>query len=164
MKALRALVHQHRTLELYPYVIRWICQIDINALLSGNGDGEFITFILQQGLLPTSHRLRECESFLSTGSLFPSEWEMMCSALDFHWQILAHAASIGQLAKQMRAAAAQLLQPIPPTQTVSWSQQADRARDLLIQTWTSQMPRSIASGYQAGSLPEAIQEMFEQVS
>ena len=87
----------------------------------------------------------------------------MCSALDFHWQILAHAASIGQLAKEMRAVAAQL-QPIPPTQTVSWRQQADRSRDLLIQTWKSRMPRSIISAYQAGSLPEAIEEMFEQVS
>ena len=167
IKALRALVQQRRTLqpvESYPYIIWWICQVDINALLSGSGDGEFIAFILQNNLLPTSRQLHECGSFLTAGSLFPPEWEMMCSALDFHWQILAHAASIGHLAKQMRAAAAQLLQPVTHAQTVLWRQQADRARDLLFQTWNSQMPVSIASGYQARSLPEAVQENFEHVS
>lgn len=150
--------------EPFPHVIWYLCQIDIIALLSGSGKGEFITAMLQHDLVPSARQLQDCPGFFLQGSLFPDDWDLLGPALDFYREISSHAASIGSLARQFREAVSRHPEILTHARNIAWKQQATGFREHLNQAWNTRMPASVAAGWQNSSLPLSARDMFERVS
>ena len=167
LSTLRSIIGQRREIletEPFPYVTWWICQIDINALLSGSGNGELIDELARHEMVPTSTELRESPKLLDSGSMFPESWDTMSEAWDLHSQMSLHAATIGHSSRQMRKMAGRQPGTSPRRQAAERQQQAARLRERLKQSWESQMPRFLPNVAKLDALSGGVRDILEYVS
>ena len=167
LSTLRSIIEQRREVlesEPYPYVTWWICQIDINALLSGSGNGELIDQLVRNEMVPTSKDLRESPKLLDSGSMFPESWETMSAAWDFHSRVSLHAASIGQASRQIRKMVGRQSEFSPRTQVAQWQQQALRLRERIKQMWDGQISLLLPNVAKLNTLSGGIRDILEYVS
>src|SRR5438045_7749889 len=88
--------------ERHSFIIWFVCVIDTYALLSASGsDGEFVSTIVKSDLLPTPE---ECLAPIGPNKLtfYPNEEGFFSSVLQFNQKIVVLAATLGQLAKELR--------------------------------------------------------------
>ncbi|KAL1965612.1 hypothetical protein VTN77DRAFT_5289 [Rasamsonia byssochlamydoides] len=88
--------------ERYPYIIWWICNIDLYALLSGAGTGEFLGAMLKNNMLPSP----ECQLYplAANGSsvIYPEESDSLPAVLQLYHKTFVLAARLGFLAAELR--------------------------------------------------------------
>jgi hypothetical protein len=88
--------------ERYPFVVWWVCNIDLYALLSGAGTGEFLGAMLKHNMLPEP----ECQLYpLGPGGysiIYPEESDSLPDILQLHHQTFSLAARLGFLAAELR--------------------------------------------------------------
>jgi hypothetical protein len=88
--------------ERYPYIIWWVCNIDLYALLSGAGTGEFLGAMLKNNMLPAP----ECQLYPLDPSgysiVYPDESDCLPAVLQLHHETFILAAQLGFLAADLR--------------------------------------------------------------
>ncbi|KAJ6092919.1 transcriptional regulator family: Fungal Specific TF [Penicillium sp. IBT 16267x] len=88
--------------EPHPFIIWWICHIDLYALLSGAGDGEFVRAIIDHQILPGS----ECLLYPSVAEGFsvihPEEHDSLPVMMRLYADTFRLATQLGFLGAQLR--------------------------------------------------------------
>ncbi|KAJ5611540.1 transcriptional regulator family: Fungal Specific TF [Penicillium herquei] len=92
----------HFGCEPHPFIIWWICHIDLYALLSGAGTGEFIRAVLDHQMLPGS----ECLLYPSVAEgfsvIYADEHDSLPVMMRLYADTFKLAAQLGFLASQLR--------------------------------------------------------------
>ena len=145
--------------------VYWMIYLmDVSALLSGSGTGDFASVAMEENLLPRAEELRKTPSVISTDPIESWEWDLMAPTFDFLREITMHAAKIGQISRQIREAIKKQTEPPTRIRIAQWTQQAARARELLKQRWNSQVPAPLAAALGQKRLVGKTREIYEQVS
>lgn len=154
--------------EPFPFIMWWIALADIYAILTGNGNGEFVRTVLRKGLLPEARDLLPPLYESSPRPFHYEEQEAFPSALELLRGIAVAAASLGQLSREFRGEA---LQPTPAGEAAP-SLELDRRRGQLFRvqedlrrTWRAHhaaMSRAKPS-MAAEALPDRVQATLDQV-
>ncbi|KAL1987628.1 hypothetical protein VTN96DRAFT_2869 [Rasamsonia emersonii] len=88
--------------EKYPYIIWWICSIDLYALFSGAGTGEFLGAMLKNNMLPSP----ECQLYPLAANgysvIYPEESDSLPAVLQLYHKTFVLAARLGFLAADLR--------------------------------------------------------------
>jgi hypothetical protein len=88
--------------ERYPFIIWWVCNIDLNALLSGAGSGEFLGAILKNNMLPEPEfQLYPLEPD-GYSVIYPEEADSLPAILRLHRETFILASRLGFLAAELR--------------------------------------------------------------
>lgn len=167
MESLKRITRQRQeNLDAEPLAgINWmVCLMDVNALLSGSGTGDFVSVAMKENMIPHAEELRKAPSFLSTDPIESWEWDLMAPTFDFLREITMHAAKIGQVSRQIREAIKEDTEPPNRVKIAQWTQQANRARELLKQSWNSQVPAPLAAALGQKRLVGKTRKAYEQVS
>lgn len=89
-------------MEKFPYVIWWICNIDLDALLSGTGHGTFLGYMLKNDLIPPpSYHLFPLGPD-GTSVIYMEEQETLPAALQLDYEVTVLAARLGLLTYEFR--------------------------------------------------------------
>ena len=182
MLSLRNIIERRRGVfqpEPYNKVIWFVCLIDIIALLSCSGKGDFIGQMMQKNLVPSSDQLRETSTVFQSDSSVEGNWDIMSTTWTLLREIVLHAARIGQFSRQNRDTVKPLQEqhqqhrrqrqrehsgPIPQIQISQWQQQATTLRDGLKQAWSTHAPAALISGYNSRTIPGPVRDLYEFVS
>ena len=154
--------------EPYPAVLWWICKIDILALLSSCGNGDFIDDALRTDSVPTVATFLQSSCAGATSLRRIADRELLSSVLTLCRKTFLLAAEIGELAKQLRQSSAG---GGPPSRTrpsdislIEARRQVPRLRERLRECADGAWPAELAGLYRQRSLPAQIQSMLDQVS
>ncbi|KAJ5257286.1 hypothetical protein N7478_013390 [Penicillium angulare] len=88
--------------EPHPFIIWWICHIDLYALLSGAGDGEFVKAMLDHQMLPGPECLLYPCVAEGFSVIYPEEHESLPVIMRLYADTFRLAAQLGFLASQLR--------------------------------------------------------------
>jgi hypothetical protein len=165
MSSLKSIIltrRQSRTSEPYPYVIWCACLIDINALLSGTGKGDFIMAMRQGRFIPSAQEMLQSPPFLGHQPLLPDSsglakaaWELQCNLY-----MVATEISICRLRIQ-----AENVHPGSPFQQTEPIQgQLAKLREMLDETWNRSMNASLLRAIDEQKLSECTTAILNAVS
>ena len=144
--------------------------IDVYAMLSGSGQGEFVGTMLRNNLLPAANEHPLALGIFRSASTYAEEMEITRSILEVNRAISILAANLAQLALETRS----LLPPRRPTgpshisaprsdtlhaqqrKIVEW-------REHFRRTWNSRTSSQYGSSYDQAALPEQAHGIFEHV-
>ncbi|QSS62291.1 hypothetical protein I7I51_04468, partial [Histoplasma capsulatum] len=92
--------------EKFPFMIWWVCSIDLYALFSGTGTGEFIATVLKNDMIPSpgSHLYPLGQD--GTSVIYPEEMDILPTILQLNHDIFVLAARLGLLASEFRTQSA----------------------------------------------------------
>lgn len=88
--------------ERYPYIVWLVCNIDLYALLSGAGTGEFLKAILENNLLPSPESQLYPVAPSGYSIIYPEEQETLPSVLHINHETFVFATRLGLLAADLR--------------------------------------------------------------
>ena len=88
--------------ERYPFIIWWICDLDLQALLSGSGSGEFVEAMLKDDMMPPP-AFQLCPLGADGASIiYPEETDILPVVLQLNYKVTIIACRIGLLARELR--------------------------------------------------------------
>ena len=88
--------------ESLPFVTWWVCNIDLYALFSGAGSGEFIGAILENDMMPPPDS-QLCPSAINGSSIiYPEETDTLPTLLQLNYKVTQLAGRLGLLARELR--------------------------------------------------------------
>lgn len=165
MASLKQIIQLRRqTLESepFPYVIWWTCLIDLNALLSGSGDGNVFLTLIQNDMVPTGFEMKESPSFLGSAAIFEGDRDMVTAAWMLQREVCIAAARIGKMALQLRALYphASQGQNITPRQMQDFRQRVSRMMDMLHHAWQTGWSPALANAVKEQRLAEEAYAVF----
>src|SRR5215469_6635614 len=88
--------------ERYPYIIWWVCNIDLYALLSGAGTGEFLSTMIKSNMLPKPEFQLYPLGPSGYSIIYPEETDSLPAILHLHHETFVLAARLGFLAADLR--------------------------------------------------------------
>ncbi|KLJ07578.1 hypothetical protein EMPG_16936 [Blastomyces silverae] len=88
--------------EKFPFIIWWVCSIDLYALFSGTGTGEFIGAVLKNDMIPSPRFHLYPLGPDGTSIIYPEERGILPTILQFNHDIFVLAARLGLLASEFR--------------------------------------------------------------
>ncbi|KKZ64832.1 hypothetical protein EMCG_09280 [[Emmonsia] crescens] len=88
--------------EKFPFIIWWVCSIDLYALFSGTGTGEFIRAVLKNDMIPPPRFHLYPLGPDGTSIIYPEEKDILPSILQLNHDIFVLAARLGLLASEFR--------------------------------------------------------------
>lgn len=139
--------------------------IDINALLSGSGSGDLIKALMQSDMVPTVDEMQDSPPFINPGTFQTRENpDTMATAWVLQREISIVAARIGLAAKEMHEVASRRQGRLDRELVGQWQQQASHLRNLLKQTWNTNLEQRLKAGANSGTLSEGIRGLFDYVS
>lgn len=150
--------------EPYGFIVWWVANIDVHALLSGMGNGEFVETMLRRNLLPSGLKGDKNHRHHSGDTSTLTKYEALPSALAFHRRISTLAAELGLMARDMRAEELRNPHDRSPATIRGRQDRIGKLQDTLRRTWNAQMPASVAKGYCNQVLPVGARGIFEHVS
>ncbi|KAA8652261.1 fungal specific transcription factor domain-containing protein [Aspergillus tanneri] len=119
--------------ERYPFLLWWVCYIDLYALLRGVGTGEFVKAAIESRWLPSVESLLAPDGLETSSPVHPEERSNLLLLLErLHHDTLALALRIGLLVLEARKS----LLSYPGTQVGMW-QNAEELREELQRLWGS---------------------------
>ena len=144
--------------------------IDIYAVLSGSGTGEFVETMLKRNLIPNAIDHLPPVGLTGPSTMYADEVDTMPQALEFNRAISILAARFGHLARRIRQGLAQRIHAAQPMTTSGHLEILRRQRrneelqHELRRVWNTQMPTALTAGYRDANLPERVRGVFEHVS
>lgn len=89
--------------ERFPYICWWICNIDLEALLGGSGNGVFVGHMLNHDLIPppSFHLFPLGDDGSSV--VYPEETQSLPIVLQLDYEVTLHATRLGLLAREFRS-------------------------------------------------------------
>lgn len=88
--------------EPHPFILWWICHIDLYALLSGAGTGEFVRAIIDHQMLPGSDCLLYPSATEGYSVIYAGEHESLPTIMRLYADTFKLTAQLGFLATQLR--------------------------------------------------------------
>ncbi|KAJ5894395.1 hypothetical protein N7495_006086 [Penicillium taxi] len=88
--------------EPHPFILWWVCHIDLYALLSGAGTGEFVRAIMDNHMLPGWESLLYPSGSEGYSVIYPDEHESLPVMMRLYADTFSLAAQLGFLAAQLR--------------------------------------------------------------
>ena len=144
--------------EPHPFILWWICHIDLYALLSGAGTGEFVRAVIDHQMLPTS----ECLLYPSVpegySMIYPEEHDSLPVMMRLYADSFTLAAQLGFLAAQLR----QDKQSQPFAEFDKRSKEIANLRQAFARLWET--PEITYWSQHQDTLPRRSKEILQQVS
>ncbi|KAK2806917.1 hypothetical protein FQN51_005717 [Onygenales sp. PD_10] len=88
--------------EQFPFVIWWVCYIDLYALFSGAGTGEFVRTVLKNDMIPAPRFHLYPLGANGMSIIYPQERDILPTILQLNHDIFVLAARLGLLASECR--------------------------------------------------------------
>ncbi|KAJ5748069.1 uncharacterized protein N7511_009765 [Penicillium nucicola] len=88
--------------EPYPFILWWVCHIDLYALLSGAGTGEFVRAVIDHQMLPGSDSLLYPTAPEGYSVIYSDEHDSLPVIMRLYHDTFRLAAQLGFLATQLR--------------------------------------------------------------
>ena len=89
--------------ERFPFVVWWVCGIDLDALFSGMGTGEFVSHLMKSDLIPPpSYHLYPLGEDGSS-IVYPEEQTTLPTVLQLDYEVTLYAIQLGLLASDFRS-------------------------------------------------------------
>lgn len=143
--------------EPHPFILWWVCHIDLYALLSGAGSGEFVRTVMDHQMLPGAESLLYPSTPEGYSVIYPDEHESLPTLLRLYHDTFMLAAQLGFLAAQLR----QDKQSLPLSDSdLRWTEICELRR-AFGRLWES--PDVAFLYQQQDSLPPRSQEIMQQV-
>jgi hypothetical protein len=150
--------------ERYPYIIWWVCNIDLYALLSGAGTGEFLDTMIKNNMLPAP----ECQLYPLAPSgysiIYPEESDCLPATLHLHHETFMLVARLGFLAADLRPDTVfgdGSMSPGSFSRSVQHSEKLYEIQHSLKQLWDS--PRAAYLCQHLDSFPQRPRELLHSV-
>lgn len=154
--------------ERYPFIIWWVCHIDLDALFSGAGTGEFVGAMLKNNMLPGPGFVLYPLGPGGYSAIYPEESDSLPLILQLHHDTFVLAARLGFLAAELRRESIS-----PPflngsISTGSFTHPAERQkklfgiREAFKLLWES--PNATLLRQHLDSFPRRSRELLQQVS
>lgn len=89
--------------ERFPFIVWWICSIDLDALLSGLGTGEFVGHMLKNDLIPPPSFHLYPLGADGSSVVYPEERDTLPTVLQLDYEVTLQAIRLGLLASEFRA-------------------------------------------------------------
>lgn len=143
--------------------------IDINALLSGSGNGEFVESLLRSNLIPAASEHPLAIGLTEASNVQYGDAEVVLSILRVNRAVSILAARLGHLARDIREMLVRLRaddqsQAVSPrTEILNGQQQVLELREMFKRTWNNQLPAQLISHYRNEDVPERARGVFEHV-
>lgn len=142
--------------ERYPYIIWFVCNIDLYALISGAGKGEFLKAMLENNMLPDA----KCQLYPLASSgysvIYPEENSTLPHILQLYYDTFVLASRLAFLASELRDS---LGSSSPTAGSSKWLYDI---RGHLQQLWNSADNHYLCQHMEV--LPQRSREMFHNVS
>lgn len=94
--------------ERFPFITWWICNIDLYALFSGAGTGEFVGTMLENDMIPPPSFHLYPLGIDGSSIVYAEETETLPTILQLNYEVTVLAVRLGLLAAEMRRDAAAL--------------------------------------------------------
>lgn len=88
--------------ERFPFIVWWVCGIDLDALLSGLGGGEFVGHMLKNDLIPPPSFHLFPLGADGSSVVYPEERDTLPTVLQLDYEVTLHAIRLGLLASEFR--------------------------------------------------------------
>ncbi|CAL5867716.1 uncharacterized protein PFLUO_LOCUS1935 [Penicillium psychrofluorescens] len=88
--------------EPHPFVLWWVCHIDLYALLSGAGTGEFVRAVIDHQMLPSSDCLLSPSAPEGYSVIYGDESNSLPTLMRLYYDSFMLAARLGFLASRLR--------------------------------------------------------------
>lgn len=88
--------------ERFPFIVWWVCNIDLDALLSGMGGGEFVGHMLKNDLIPPPSFHLYPLGVDGSSVVYPEERDSLPIVLTLDYEVMLHAVRLGLLAHEFR--------------------------------------------------------------
>lgn len=88
--------------EKYPFVVWWICNIDLDALFSGAGRGEFVGSMLKNDIIPPPSFHLYPLGLDGSSVVYADELDSLPTILQLHYEVTVLAIQLGLLAYEFR--------------------------------------------------------------
>ncbi|KAJ5328505.1 transcriptional regulator family: Fungal Specific TF [Penicillium brevicompactum] len=142
--------------EPHPFIIWWVSHIDLYALFSGAGTGEFVRAVIDHQMLPGSESLLYPNSPEGYSVIHPGEHESLPIIMRLYHDTFRLAAQVGFLATRIRHDK----QNLPYAEFNPRSQEINDLRQALSRLWES--PDVAFLHQHQDSLPQRSRELMQQ--
>lgn len=88
--------------ERFPYIVWWVCNIDLYALLSGIGRGEFLAAVIESHMLPGPESQLYPVTPDGRSVIYSNEQNILPAVLQLHHETFILATRLGFLASEFR--------------------------------------------------------------
>ncbi|KIW42503.1 uncharacterized protein PV06_06048 [Exophiala oligosperma] len=150
--------------ERYPFVIWWICNIDLDALFSGAGRGEFVGYMLQHDNIPGPSFHLHPLGVDGSSVVYSGELESLPSILQLDYEVTILAVRLALLASEFRNdttfATANYLHRAQAVQIRQG--RTFELQESLRQLWLN--PAVSMIGQMSHSLPERSRQLYEHAA
>ncbi|KAK4996284.1 hypothetical protein LTR66_004082 [Elasticomyces elasticus] len=147
--------------EPYPFIVWWICLVDIYACLGGSGSGDFTQKILQSNMFPPALEQLPLLWPNQAARFYPEELEIFPQVLELNHGVVLAAANLGLLARQIRMEAETTM---PSTEILARRQQhIIQIQQEFHNVWRERCPTQLSPStpYSSQHLPWRVQMIFE---
>jgi hypothetical protein len=152
--------------ERYPFIIWLVCHIDLHAVFSGSGSGEFINTMLENDMMPPPSFHLYPLGLDGSSVIYTDEVDTLPAILQLNYDISILAARLGQLGRELRKEAVSQSFPNESVQkridTKMRQRRIFELQEAFRQLW--QAPTIILIEQSANSLPARSLEIYQQVS
>ncbi|RMZ92691.1 hypothetical protein DV736_g66, partial [Chaetothyriales sp. CBS 134916] len=150
--------------ERYPFIVWWICMIDLDALFTGAGSGEYVGAMLKADIIPPPSFHLYPLGMDGSSVVYPNEVDSLPTILQLDFEVTVLAVRLALLAQEFRQDA---------TFGKNGSQQRDRdtrirqsrifeLQEQLRQLWAA--PAVMMLGQNTNHLPTRSKRLFEHTS
>lgn len=147
--------------EHYPYIVWLVCNIDLYALLSGAGTGEFLKAMLDNNLLPSSGSQLYPVAPSGHSVIYPEEHETLPSVLHFNRETFLLASRLAFLAADLRRSDDYTGSPRSPNQAFDPKRRLYEIRDSFHRLWDNPQARYLCENMKV--LPQRSREVLQNV-
>lgn len=88
--------------EMYPFITWWICNIDLYALYSGAGTGDFVGTMLTNDMMPPPSFHLYPLGMDGSSIMYPEETSTLPSVLQLNYEVTVLAVRLGLLAQELK--------------------------------------------------------------
>lgn len=88
--------------ERFPFIVWWICNIDLDALLSGIGPGGYVGHMLKNDLIPPPSFHLYPLGVDGSSVVYPEETDTLPTVLQLDYEVMLHTVQLGMLAHEFR--------------------------------------------------------------
>ena len=88
--------------ETFPFIVWWICNIDLDALFSGAGNGEYVSAMLNHDIIPPPSFHLYPLSLDGSSVVYADEVEVLPTALQLDYEVTILAMRLALLAHEFR--------------------------------------------------------------
>ena len=143
--------------------------VDVYAVLSGSGNGEFFATMLRDSFLPPPTKHPLAIELAETSNAYHAESRVILPILKADQEMSTYAAQLARLCQEIREVVVQRKSGDRSqvsslnTKFLHCKQQVDGLQKQLSRVWNSTVPAQFLSGFRHDHLPQRIRGIFERV-